>query len=47
MHLIESCHIDMVHSCSENPFVSGKDKNEDEQENFTGLQYFKTPIEIS
>ena len=46
MRLIESCHVDMVPSCSVNPFGSGKDKNEDEQEDFTGLQYFKIPVEI-
>ena len=47
MRLIESCHVDTVSSCSANPFGSGKDKNEDEQEDFTGLQYFKIPAEIS
>ena len=39
MCLIESCHVDMVPSCSANPFGSGKDKNEDKQEDFTDLQY--------
>ena len=47
MHLIESCHVDMVPFCSANPFGFGKDKNEDGQEDFTGLQYFKIPVEIS
>ena len=46
MRLIENCHVDMVLSCSANPFGSGKGKNEDEQEDFTGLQYFKIPVEI-
>ena len=46
MCLIESCHVDMVPSCSANPFGSGKDENEDE-EDFTGLQYFKITVEIS
>ena len=37
-----------IPSCLVNPFGSGKDKiNEDEQEDFTGLQYFKRPVEIS
>ena len=39
MRLIENCYVDMVPSCSVNSFGSGKDKNEDEQEDFTGLQY--------
>ena len=43
---MESCHVDMVPSCSANPFVPRKDKNEDEQEDFTGLKYFKIPVEI-
>ena len=47
MRLIESCHVDMVPCCSANPFCSGKDKNKDEQEDFTGLQYFKRPVKIS
>ena len=46
MSLIESCHVDMVPSCSANLFGSSKVKNEDEQEDFTGLQYFKIPVEI-
>ena len=46
MPLTESCHVDMVPSCSANPFCPGKDKNEDEQEDFTGLQYFKIPVKI-
>ena len=37
----------MVPSSSANPFGSSKDKNEDEQEDITGLQYFKIPVEIS
>ena len=36
MHLMESCHVDMVPSCSVNALGSGKDKNKDEQEGFTG-----------
>ena len=39
--------MDMVTSYSANPFDSGKDRNEDEQEDFTSLQYFKIPVEIS
>ena len=38
--------MDMVPSCLANPFCSSKDKNEDEQEDFTGLQYFKIPVKI-
>ena len=41
MRLIESCHVDMVPFCSANPFGSGKDKDKNEQEDFTGLHYFK------
>ena len=39
--------MNMVPSCSANPFGSGKDKNKDKQEDFTGLQYFKIPVELS
>ena len=46
MHLIENYHMNMVPSCSANLFGSGKDKNEDEQKDFTGLQYFKILVGI-
>ena len=39
--LIEICHVDMVPSCSANTFGSGKDKNEDEQEDFTAYSTSK------
>ena len=42
MPLTESCDVDMVRTfLLSEPILPGKDKNEDEQEDFTGLQYFK------
>ena len=46
MRLIENYHVYMLPSCSANRFGSSKDENEDKQEDFTGIQYFKIPVEI-